>query len=160
MRIEKVESHEIPQVDSLPRIMEALWAIAKSGELSEDTFDLSHRHINYMKQALRVLGLIDKSGNLTARGREVATSRTWLADLRKQFSNSLCGLAWMRAAGVVRIERLDALSAVGFLKRHTDMPSGMVERRGRTLRRWCRQFQAPVETTVEVRGPRHRYQER
>ena len=43
----KVPSVVIPQFDSFDRIVQALGVIDAHGALSEDTIDLSHRHVNY-----------------------------------------------------------------------------------------------------------------
>lgn len=160
---DRVESSLIPQFDSIERVLEAVSVLSSRGELSEDTFDLSHRHVNYVKQAARVLGLVSTDGEITPVGRRVLALSAGRrgAVLRGQFEQSACGQAWLAWSKASTIDQVEPTSAETFLEQRTDLPPGMVKRRGRTLRRWCEHLrtQAASSTATEqptVRKPKPR----
>jgi hypothetical protein len=160
----RVESSLIPQFDSIERVLEAVSVLSSRGELSEDTIDLSHRHVNYVKHAARMLGLVSMEGEVTPVGRRVLTlsAEKRGAVLRAQFEQSACGQAWLVWARASTLDQVDPSSAETFLQQRTDLPPGMIKRRGRTLRRWCehlRSAPAPAAAVIErptVRKPKPR----
>jgi hypothetical protein len=147
-KVQVVPSSAIPQFDSIERIFEAV-TVRSRGVLSEDTIDLSHRHVNYVKQAARLLGLLSSTNDLTAIAERAISlgpePRRQL--LRRQFENGECGQAWLAWAGASTLDELDPESGAAFLEACTELPAGMVARRGRTLRRWVEALQARDATT-------------
>ncbi len=160
----RVDSKLIPQFDSIERVLEAVSVLSSRGELSEDTFDLSHRHVNYVKHAARMLGLVSTGGEITPTGRRVLalSAGRRAAVLRGQFEQSACGQAWLAWSRASTIDQVDPSSAETFLQQRSNLPPGMVKRRGRTLRRWCEHLRttpAPAAAAVEqptVRKPKPR----
>jgi len=159
-KVEVVPSSAIPQFDSIDRILEAM-AVRSRGDLSTETIDLSQRHVNYVKQAARVLGLLSPDNELTP----IAERALSLGPepkrklLRRQFENSDCGKAWLAWARCSGLDDLDPESGEAFLEGCTELPAGMVKRRGRTLRRWALELRAPdAEATASnsVGGTRRR----
>ncbi len=159
-----VESSMIPQFDSLERILQAVEILRDRGVLTKDTIDLSHRHVNYVKHAARVLGLVSPEGAVTPVGRRALTlgEARRGAMLRERFEQSPCGEAWLKWSHASSIDGVDPASAESFLQQRSDLPPAMIQRRGRTLRRWCEQLRsasgaAAVETiSVQKTKPRAR----
>jgi len=144
----KLTSSVVPQSDSLDRILQAVSLINSSGGLSGDNIDLSPRHINYVKHAARLLGLLADDGSVTP----VGTKVTALAPpkqkllLKTQFQLSTCGAGWLAYAKVSSLDLVDPESAQAFLTARSDLPEAMLVRRGRTLRSWCKQLRSAANT--------------
>jgi hypothetical protein len=151
----RVESSLIPQFDAIKRVLEAISVLSTRGELSEDTFDLSSRHVNYVKQAARVLGLVSTDGEITPVGHRVLalSDGRRRAVLRGQFEQSACGQAWLAWSTASTIDQIEPSSAEAFLEQRTDLPPAMVKRRGRTLRRWCEQLRSEAAPAAAAEQP-------
>jgi hypothetical protein len=145
-KVQAVSSRAIPQFDSIARILQAVTILSR-GVLSSDTIDLSPRHVNYVKQAARVLGLLSNTDELTGVGQRAVEHpperRRKL--LMQQFEKSECGKAWLDWAGASDLDGLDPTSGSAFLTACTDLPKSMVARRGRTLRRWAEELRTPQD---------------
>jgi hypothetical protein len=103
----------------------------------------SVRHIDYMRHAGKVLGLLDDYGSLTAAGKVLADlpDTRALDFLSVQFELSVVGRLWKRWANVDDLHQLDEHSAEEFLL-DSGLSSSMAERRGRTLRKWLEEFKS------------------
>jgi hypothetical protein len=158
-----VTSTYLPQVDSLRRITQVVEVVALGKVLSPDTIDLSKRHIDYHKQAARLLHLLSDDGTLLPAGATLVAlpERRRLEHLSIQFEVSVCGHAWILWANASSVDDLDPNSAFDFLRARSNLKPSMVERRGRTLRRWARDLRNRVsrmnevtQSTEEVSPPR------
>jgi len=152
---QRLPSSVIPQFDAFSRIMEAVSVLETRGELSSDTIDLSLRHVNYVKQAARLLGVISENTVLPV-GRQLLhlpIDRQIVA-LGVQFEHSECGRAWLAWSKVSSAQELDPQTAEAFLSERTELPPSMVVRRGRTLRRWCTQIRSSHISEANSHEPR------
>lgn len=133
-------SNLVPQSDSLKRIIQIVELVASGSIVSPETIDLSQRHIDYAKQAARLLHLLSDEGALLPAGATLIT----LSNARRfdylaiQFEVSIFGRAWLEWAGVTRVADLDPKTAHDFLRQRSNLSESMIQRRGRTLRRWAR----------------------
>lgn len=152
---DQVASGDVPQSDSFERIIQVVALIAKGVVLSPETIDLSERHINYHKQAARILGLLDGEGAATQAGKAVATlaPNRQFDLLRIQFEMSRCGQAWLNFANVQGIEQIAPEQAEAFLRRRARLSNSMVARRGRCLRRWVRDLKTGAADDSADPGP-------
>src|SRR4051794_38313094 len=93
-----IDSGMVPQVDSLTRILQALAVISSGVGLSSETIDLSHRHVNYVLHAGRLLALLSETNALTGVGLEIVKlgSQDQLRALGGQFAESACGREWLK----------------------------------------------------------------
>ena len=152
---DKFGSAVVPQTDSLERVIQVVEIVARTGGISDEQIGLSPRHVNYVRHAARLLGLLTADDGLTSVGRKLVTlqpnKRTTL--LAAQFEESECGRAWLSWAQVTSLEHLDPESAFSFLGERSVLPASMVQRRGRTLRRWCRDLS--IDTVSEVAKKRN-----
>lgn len=144
----KLDSRAVPQVDNLSGMIQVVEILAAGRELSAEELEVSPAHkgraVGYVKQAARVLHLIDDSGALTSEGAALAglPSEGKRVKLFTQlFESSLVGRAWMAWAKVTSVLDLDPETANEFLRAKKLKPS-MITRRGRTLRRWVTDLQA------------------
>jgi hypothetical protein len=122
--------------------------LAGGDELTAEELGVSPAHkgraVLYVRQAARVLNLIDDESSLTAQGTRLAKQRDkgrQIELLLHLFEQSVVGRAWMAWAGVSRAVDLDPESAREFLIAKKLKPS-MITRRGRTLRRWVTDLRA------------------
>jgi hypothetical protein len=156
-----LDSSFVPQFDSLKRLLQVL-ATLSQGPLSEETIDLSKRHIDYAKQAARCLGLISETGELTRTGVRVLrlSGEAQKRLLRKQFETSACGTMWLGWTMARSLAELEPGSASDFLAACTSMSESMVSRRSRTLERWCRDL-SPIDAPPRgTHGPTPRARSR
>ena len=102
----------------------------------------STRHIGYMKQAARILGLLGDHDEISQCGYELVelSDRTVTKFLSIRFELSKVGRLWMRWSNVQRIEELQSDTAEKFLAAK-GFSESMVKRRGRTLKKWLQAFQ-------------------
>ena len=140
---EVITSTVLPQTDSLERITQVVEVVASGAILSEETVDLSARHIAYHTHAARCLHLLTEEGLLSEAGAILVTlpSTRRLDHLAIQFEVSIPGHAWIRWANATGVDDLDPKSASQFLKERSNLTPSMVERRGRTLTSWAKQLQ-------------------
>jgi hypothetical protein len=143
---ESSESKGIPQQDRLDRVISVVQILANGrhpvpADLGMRDGENSVRHIGYMRQAAKVLGLIGDRETLLPAGRTLVSlpESRQLSFLSHQFEISSVAMAWKAWAGVQDLESLDEGTAKAFLlsRRLTD---SMAERRGRTLRTWLKVF--------------------
>lgn len=150
---QRLPSSVIPQFDSFGRIVEAVSVLATRGELSPDTINLSLRHVNYVKHAARLLGLMSSSAVLPTGRQILQLSAEGQAEaLGLQFEQSECGRAWLAWSKVSSARQLDPQTAESFLGDCTTLTRSMIVRRGRTLRRWCIQIQSNRTSEADTRG--------
>ncbi len=149
-------SADLPQVDAFDRIVEALRALRENGEISERTIELSQRHVNYVKHAARILGLLTPGGAITDAGRRLSRAKApeSLSLLRAQFEQSKVGRAWIAWAGAISLTEVAPESAADFLRSLPGLPESMAIRRGRTLRRWCTTLKSAVLEDPRVEAHR------
>jgi hypothetical protein len=144
----KLLSAHVPQQDNLDRIVAVLRLLANGTEVRPTALGMpdtqsSLRHIEYMRQAARILGLLADDGSVTAVGQMLARlpeSRV-LDLLSVQFELSTVGRLWKKWSEVADLHHLNENSAVQFLLESGLTPS-MAERRGRTLRTWLLRFKS------------------
>ncbi len=150
-----IGSETVPQVDSLARIVQAMSVVASGKELSTQTIDLSRRHVNYVKHAARLLGLLSTSGELSLAGKKLTSlsGADQVSLLARQFELSACGRAWMNWSNANAISEVDPSSAERFLSEKSTLPPTMVERRGRTLRRWCKDLASGAAHEISSSQP-------
>ena len=143
----KLLSVDVPQQDRFDRIVDVVKLVSSGKELRpkalkmKDT-DSSLRHIDYMRHAAKILGLLAEDGRLTEAGRKLAQlPKSRVLDLLSiQFELSTVGRLWKTwAGGVEDLHQLDEDSAEKFLLDQGLSPS-MAKRRGRTLRKWLHRF--------------------
>jgi len=145
-RRDEMGSGDVPQQDSLERVVQVIRIMAGGDEVTPKTMGMpespsSERHINYMKHAAKVLGLLDDEGGLLKAGEDVAAlppSKVG-AFLALQFELSRIGRAWKEWASVEVLDDLDESSATPFLLA-MGLSKAMAKRRGRTLSKWLGQF--------------------
>ena len=141
-----ITSADVPQQDRLDRIVAVVRLVAKGVDVQPTRLQMadtpsSRRHIKYMRHGAKVLGLLATDGTLTTSGRQLAQlpeSRV-LDFLSVQFELSVVGSLWKRWADANDLYELDPESAVDFLFENQLSPS-MARRRGRTLKRWLKEF--------------------
>ena len=113
--------------------MHALQAL-QGKQVPEGALPVTRRHVLYLRQAMRILGVIDAEGMITDMGEQISGDfRPMLALL---FEASAVGQAWVKWAGVKGATDLDPQSATDFLVELTDLSESTCQRRARTLRRW------------------------
>lgn len=144
MEEERLSSILVPQADSIKRLIQAIAVIRQYGKLTEENFDLSKRHINYFKQALTILGVLDSKGVITNIGVAITSAgeEERQSILRQAFENSVCGLRWLSWTKASSLDDIDPRSSEEFLRQCSNLKSSTVVRRGRTLRRWCQDLQS------------------
>ncbi len=144
-----ITSRAVPQVDRLDKVTRIVELVASGAPLSVDTTGLESRHINYHKQAARILHLLSDEGELLPGGATLVRlpPERRFAHLAIQFEVSICGHAWMDWAGVKGVDALEPESAFEFLRQRVKLPDSMVQRRGRSLRRWAKDLGRPAHST-------------
>ena len=178
-----VSSDHIPQQDNLDRIFQVMRLVASGIAVTPSKMGMkegtdkergnSKRHIDYMKHGAKVLGLLSDSGVLTPAGETLVmlTHEKAMKFLSLQFQATIVGRAWINWSNVREIEELDPDSAVEFLRERAVCGTGknqgkpltdsMLERRGRTLRKWVEEFKSlapqPVQQAAEADSRRRRF---
>jgi len=151
-----LSTNDVPQQDLLDRIIAVVRLLAREEEVHPRALGMeddksSRRHIGYMRQAARILGLVADDGMVTEAGRMLATlpeSRV-LDFLSLQFEMSTVGRVWKAWAGVEDLLGLDENSAIEFLLAK-GLSDSMAKRRGRTLRKWLLQFKTRLAEEVAI----------
>jgi len=144
----ELTTDDVPQQDRLDRIIAVVRLVAQGEELHPKHLGMpntssSRRHILYMRQAAKVLGLLTDDASLTPAGRTLAQlpeSRV-LDFLSVRFEVSVVGRLWRRWARVRDLYHLDPETAEDFLL-DRGLSESMAERRGRTLRKWLLAFKS------------------
>ncbi len=151
---DKLMSELVPQQDRLDRVTQVVRLIAAArpvtpGNMKMPDTPSSVRHIGYMKHAAKILRLISKAGALLPAGRTLVTlaKHRTLPFLALQFETAPVGRAWLKWANARDVTGLEPATAVAFLRERSVLSESMVERRGRTLRRWIEAFQAGTYTS-------------
>jgi hypothetical protein len=144
----KLSSAHVPQQDRLDRVVAVVRVLAGGKDLGPNALEMpdtasSERHIDYMRQAAKILGLIADDGSLTEAGWRLAQlPETRILDfISVQFEGSSVVQLWRKWSGVEDLFGLDENSAVEFLLQ-SGLSSSMAERRGRTLRKWLEEFKS------------------
>lgn len=140
---DQLTTAEVPQQGRLNHIIPALKFLA--GETESHGLDLSTRHLQYLHQAMRVFGLIDRKNAVTERGREVLarwddTRETRNAIMQELIESTAVGKAWMVHCGVTSFKKVDANTALDMLTARSSLSEGTAKRRARAIRRWVNFF--------------------
>lgn len=143
-----VESTQVPQADDLNKLFSML-ELLKDGEVDLSYhLSLSPRHVNYYKQAGRILDLLSEHDSLTSRGLFLLG----LSELERYdvamllFESSPIGFAWLRYCGVQSALKLDPESARDFLRSHcSNLSEATLGRRAQTLKYWVIAFQTQLK---------------
>ena len=141
-----ITTADVPQQDNLDRIVAVVRLVAESADVQPARLQMadtasSRRHIDYMRHGAKVLGLLAGDGTLTSPGRQLAQlpeSRV-MDFISVQFELSVVGTLWKRWAEASDLYDLDPESSVDFLLEN-QFSASMARRRGRTLKRWLREF--------------------
>ena len=146
---------DVPQQDRLDRIVSVVRVIASNGYVTPDSLGMpetksSHRHIDYMKQAARILGLLNHGGAITQSGSEACRldGEKLTRYLTFRFEQSKVFRVWSKWSGASNVSDLDGDTAISFLLSR-NLSHSMAERRGRTLKKWVAAFASTnsVEST-------------
>ena len=142
----EIRTSDVPQQDRLDRIVSVVQEVAAHGYVTPEFLGMndtasSHRHIGYMKQAARILGLLSHTGSVTQSGSEASKLKgdNLIRYLSFRFEQSKIFRHWSKLAGVSSVTELDGDKAVDFL-RSLKLSESMAKRRGRTLKRWVTAF--------------------
>jgi hypothetical protein len=139
-------SGDVPQQDNLDRVIQVVRIVAAGTPLRPRAMGMenspsSRRHMDYMRHAAKVLGLLTERGLLTDAGKVLAAlpRNRCIEFLSLQFEVCAVARRWKTWAEVDDVRSLDETSAVEFLRQEGLSPS-MAVRRGRTLSRWVASF--------------------
>lgn len=141
---QSVGATDVPQADDLDKLFSML-ELMKAGDSNLGYhLELSPRHINYYKQAARVLDLLDERDSITSRGYYLVSlphvvERYEIAMML--FESSPVGFAWLRYSAVQTAVDLDPESSTAFLNaQSTNLSAATISRRAQTLRYWVQSF--------------------
>ncbi len=135
---------DVPQADDLNKLFSMLELMQANESNLGYHLELSPRHINYYKQAARILDLLDPRDILTSRGHYLVSlphlvERYEIAMML--FESSPVGFAWLQHAGVHTAIDLEPESAMAFLNaQSTELSAATIGRRAQTLRYWVQSF--------------------
>jgi hypothetical protein len=145
---QRIGATEVPQADDLDKLFRMLELI-QAGETNLGyRLELSPRHLNYYKQAARILDLLNDSDGITSRGYYLVSlsqvvERYEIAMML--FESSPVGFAWLRYSKVQTAVDLDPGSAPAFLNAHSsNLAAATVGRRAQTLRYWVQAFKTKL----------------
>ena len=144
----KIGPQDIPQADDLNKLFRMLELIQAGESNLSYHLGLSPRHINYHKQAARILDLLNDRDGLTSRGHYLVSlahqvERYEIAMML--FESSPVGFAWLDHAGKQTAVDLAPDSAMAFLKAHSiNLSDATMARRAQTLRYWVKAFQTQL----------------
>jgi hypothetical protein len=145
---QRIGATEVPQADDLDKLFRML-ELMQSGETNLGyRLDLSPRHMNYYKQAARILDLLNDNDGITGRGYYLVSlsqvvERYEIAMML--FESSPVGFAWLRSSEVQTAVDLNPDSALTFLNAHSsNLSAATVSRRAQTLRYWVQTFQTKL----------------
>ncbi len=158
--LKQLSTANVPQQDRLDRVVDVVRLLANGKDLQPRALAMrdsasSLRHIDYMRHAAKVLGLVAEDGIATEAGRTLAQlpeSRV-LDFLSVRFELSVVARLWKKWSKAADLHQLDENLAVEFLL-DSGFSVSMAERRGRTLRKWLLAFKSAGRRANLEEGPR------
>ncbi|KEY58487.1 DUF6575 domain-containing protein [Serratia sp. DD3] len=146
LSLQYVSTYQVPQADDLGKVFRIVDMTWNGDEITKDRLGVDPRHVEYYRQAAKILGFLESNGALSALGQQVASVDPG-GELRyrmaaRSFEMSACGWAWINWSGAKNLTEVDSTKAEQFLKQSCpSLSSSTAHRRARTLARWCRELQ-------------------
>ncbi|MNZ41341.1 hypothetical protein D3C78_588890 [compost metagenome] len=143
-----IDSGKVPQANDIDRLIEIVALRAAGEKLNHENIDglTSDRQVKYYTDAAYCLGLLNKNKSITSAGRFLCSKVSQDAKYRylaERFESSDFGWAWMKWAGVSRMNELDESSAVDFIyKCVKGLNKATAKRRSSTLATWLSKLKA------------------
>jgi len=139
-----ISTSKVPQADDLGKIFKVIEMTWHGDDVTPESLGVQQRHVEYYRQAAKILGFMTSNGIVTALGQRVIMSDDEIKMIitAKAFESSDCGWAWINWREVEDIRALSPADGRPFLKECCPALSDeTAERRGDTLSRWLRKLQ-------------------
>lgn len=136
-------SYQVPQANDIEKVLLLVKLTWEGKEITPLSIKAAQRHVAYYKHAVKLLGLFEDNGTMTAIGQQVAeaSDERKLAILAKSFEASYCGWAWILWSGAKDLTEVDPDTAIKFLAANCpSLSPNTAVRRSSTLKTWCEVF--------------------